>query len=140
MGGGGGGGAGFAGGLTRVVGFGAAGGVFPGVVFPDGDLAGGALAGVAGAGALVTPGAVFPAGFLVVWVCPEAVPATSTSASVHPSSSNDGAEGRSFCRLRARVDLCRIMAGRCIARRRPERERYDGDLCEASNVDGTFGW
>lgn len=116
MGGGGGGGAGFAGGLTRVVGFGAAGGVFPGVVFAGGDLPGGDLAGVACAGALVTPGAAFPAGLLVVGVCPEAVPATSTSASVHPSSSNDGAEGRSFCRLRARVDLCRIMAGRCIAR------------------------
>jgi len=121
VGGGGGGGGGFAGGLTSAVGLEPLVVVFPGGVFPGGVFA----VVVVFAGTLGAAGAVFPAGALDVVVCPVAVPATSTSASVHPSSSNEGAERRVFCRLRAGVGLCRIMAARCIARRRPEREGYE---------------
>lgn len=130
MGGGGGGGGGFAGGLTRTVGLEPLAGVFPGTVFPGGVF----VVAVVFAGALGAAGAVFPGGAFDVVVCPVAVPATSTSAIVHPSSSNEGAERRVFCRLRAGVGLCRIMADRCIARRRPEREGYEQQF-ESSGSD-----
>lgn len=121
MGGGGGGGGGFAGGLTRTVGLEPPAGVFPGAVFAGGVF----VVVVVFAGALGAAGAAFAGGAFDVVVCPVAVPATSTSAIVHPSSSNEGADRRVFCRLRAGVGLCRIMAARCIARRRPEREGYE---------------